>query len=163
MIITTWNINGIKARLESALTYLRQHSPDIVCLQEIKTVDEGFPTSAFEDLGYNVATHGQKGFHGVALLSKHPLEDVTRGLPGDAEDVQSRWIEALVPFGDRMVRVVSLYLPNGNPVASEKFPYKLAWMQRMRDRAITLLEQETPLVLAGDFNVIPEPVDAKRP
>jgi exodeoxyribonuclease III len=163
MIITTWNINGIKARLESALTYLRQHSPDIVCLQEIKTVDEGFPTSAFEDLGYNVATHGQKGFHGVALLSKHPLEDVTRDLPGDPQDVQSRWIEALVPFGDRMVRVVSLYLPNGNPVASEKFPYKLAWMQRMRDRAITLLEQETPLVLAGDFNVIPEPVDAKRP
>jgi len=163
MIITTWNINGIKARLESTLTYLRQHAPDVVCLQEIKTVDEGFPKAAFEDLGYNVATHGQKGFHGVALLSKHPLEDVTRGLPGDPQDVQSRWIEAVVPFGDRVVRVVSLYLPNGNPIASEKFGYKLACMQRMRDRATTLLEQETPLVLAGDFNVIPEPVDAKRP
>ena len=87
MIITTWNINGIKARLESTLTYLRQHAPDVVCLQEIKTVDEGFPKAAFEDLGYNVATHGQKGFHGVALLSKHPLEDVTRGLPGDPQDL----------------------------------------------------------------------------
>ena len=163
MNITTWNINGVKARLELALTYLRQHAPDVVCLQEIKTVDEGFPDAAFEDLGYNVATHGQKGFNGVAMLSKHPLEDVTRGLPGDAQDVQSRCIEALVPFGDRMVRVVSLYLPNGNPIATEKFPYKLAWMQRMRARATTLLEQETPLVLAGDFNVIPEPVDAKRP
>jgi len=163
MIITTWNINGIKARLESTLTYLRQHAPDVVCLQEIKTVDEGFPKAAFEDLGYNVATHGQKGFHGVALLSKPRLEDVTRGVPGDPQDVQSRWIEALVPFGNRVVRVVSLYLPNGNPIASEKFGYKLAWMQQMRDRATTLLEQETPLVLAGDFNVIPEPVDAKRP
>ena len=163
MIITTWNINGIKARLEPALIYLRQNAPDVVCLQEIKTVDEGFPTSAFQDLGYNVAIHGQKGFHGVALLSKHPLEDVTRGLPGDPQDAQSRWIEALVPFGDRMIRVVSLYLPNGNPIGSDKFAYKLGWMQRMRARVADLLEQETPLVIAGDFNVIPESVDAKRP
>jgi exodeoxyribonuclease-3 len=163
MIITTWNINGIKARLETALGYLRQHAPDVVCLQEIKTVDEGFPKSAFEDLGYNVATHGQKGFHGVAILSKHPLDDVTRGLPGDSTDVQSRWIEALVPFGGGAVRVVSLDLPNGNPIGTEKFTYKLAWMERMRARAEALLAQETPLVIAGDFNVIPEPVDAKRP
>ena len=163
MIITTWNINGIKARLEAALAYLRQHTPDVVCLQEIKSVDEVFPKSAFEDLGYNVATQGQKGFHGVALLSKHRLEDVTRGLPGDDQDQHSRWIEALVPLGDRMVRVVSLYLPNGNPIGTEKFAYKLAWMKRMTARAARLLEEETPLVLAGDFNVIPEPVDAKRP
>ena len=163
MIITTWNINGIKARLEAALAYLRQHTPDVVCLQEIKSVDEAFPKSAFEDLGYNVATQGQKGFHGVALLSKHRLEDVTRGLPGDDQDQHSRWIEALVPLGDRMVRVVSLYLPNGNPIGTEKFAYKLAWMKRMTARAARLLEDEVPLVLAGDFNVIPEPVDAKRP
>jgi exodeoxyribonuclease-3 len=163
MIITTWNINGIKARLEAALAYLRQHIPDVVCLQEIKSVDEAFPKSAFEDLGYNVATQGQKGFHGVALLSKHRLEDVTRGLPGDDQDQHSRWIEALVPLGDRMVRVVSLYLPNGNPIGTEKFAYKLAWMKRMTARAARLLEDEVPLVLAGDFNVIPEPVDAKRP
>jgi len=163
MIITTWNINGVKARLESTLAYLRQHAPDVVCLQEIKTVDDGFPTAAFEDLGYNVATHGQKGFNGVAILSKHPLEDVTRGLPGDDQDLQSRWIEALVPLGTRMLRVACLYLPNGNPIGTEKFAYKLAWMKRITAHASRLLEDETPLVLAGDFNVIPEPMDAKRP
>jgi exodeoxyribonuclease-3 len=163
MIIATWNINGVKARLEAALGYLRQHAPDVVCLQEIKSVDEGFPTPAFQDLGYNVVTNGQKGFNGVAILSKHRLEDVTRGLPGDEKDQHARWLEALVPLGSRMVRVVSLYLPNGNPVGTEKFAYKLAWMQRMQVRALALLAEETPLVLAGDFNVIPEPIDAKRP
>jgi exodeoxyribonuclease-3 len=163
MIIATWNINGVKARLESTLAYLRQHASDVVCLQEIKTVDDGFPTTAFQDLGYNVATHGQKGFNGVAILSKHPLEDVTRGLPGDDQDLQSRWIEALVPLGTRMLRVACLYLPNGNPTGTEKFAYKLAWMKRITAHASRLLEDETPLVLAGDFNVIPEPMDAKRP
>lgn len=163
MKITTWNINGVKARLESALAYLRQESPDVVCLQEIKSVDEGFPSGAFQDIGYNVATHGQKGFNGVALLSKLPLEDVTRGLPGDDGDLQSRWIEALVPAGDKLVRVVSLYLPNGNPIGTEKFSYKLAWMQRLYAHATGLIADETPLVMAGDYNVIPEPEDAKRP
>lgn len=163
MILATWNINGVKARLESALTYLRQQSPDVICFQEIKSVDDGFPTSAFQDIGYNVATNGQKGFNGVAILSKSPLEDVVRGLPGDDADQHARWIEASVPLGDRMVRVVSLYLPNGNPIGTEKFSYKLAWMARMRLRAKQLLQDEMPLVLAGDFNIIPEPVDAKRP
>lgn len=163
MIITTWNINGVRARLEAALTYVRAHAPDVLCLQEIKTVDEGFPSSAFEDLGYNVATHGQKGFNGVAILSKHRLEDVTRGLPGDDCDAHARWIEALVPLGSRMIRVVSLYLPNGNPIGTDKFSYKLGWMARLIARSRILLEEETPLVLAGDYNVIPEPEDAKRP
>ncbi len=164
MKITTWNINGVKARLEAAITYLKQESPDVICFQEIKSVDEGFPREAFEELGYNVETHGQKGFNGVAILSKSPLEDVTRGLPGDDGDPQSRWIEALVPFGkDRMIRVVSIYLPNGNPIGTEKFTYKLAWMARLKTHARKLLDDETPLVLAGDFNVIPEPEDAKRP
>jgi exodeoxyribonuclease-3 len=163
MIIATWNINGIKARLEAALAYLRQHAPDVVCLQEIKTVDEGFPSAPFEELGYNIATHGQKGFNGVAILSKHRLEDVSRGLPGDDQDAQARWIEALVPLGSRMIRVVSLYLPNGNPIGSEKFSYKLAWMRRLHDHTKKLLKDETPLVLAGDYNVIPDPEDAKRP
>ncbi|HPG89334.1 MAG TPA: exodeoxyribonuclease III [Hyphomicrobium sp.] len=163
MKITTWNINGVKARLEAALAYLKQEGPDVVCLQEIKSVDEGFPAEAFQDLGYNVETHGQKGFNGVALLSKLPLEDVTRGLPGDDGDLQSRWIEALVPAGKRMVRVVSLYLPNGNPIGTEKFSYKLAWMRRMQAHAAGLLADETPLILAGDYNVIAEPQDAKRP
>lgn len=163
MKITSWNINGVKARLESALGYLRQENPDVICLQEIKSVDEGFPVEAFQDLGYNVATHGQKGFNGVALLSKLPLEDVTRGLPGDDTDLQSRWIDALVPAGDRMLRVVSLYLPNGNPIGTEKFSYKLAWMQRLQSHVAALIVDETPLVMAGDYNVIPEPEDAKRP
>jgi exodeoxyribonuclease III len=163
MKITTWNINGVKARLETAVAYLKQEAPDVVCLQEIKSVDEGFPREAFQDLGYNVETHGQKGFNGVALLSKVPLEDVTRGLPGDDGDPQSRWIEALVPFEKRMIRVACLYLPNGNPLGTEKFAYKLAWMQRLQHHTQALLADETPLVLAGDFNVIPEPVDAKRP
>ena len=163
MKITTWNINGVKARLDNALTYLREAAPDVICLQEIKSVDEGFPAPAFEDLGYNVATHGQKGFNGVAILSKLALEDVTRGLPGDGSDPQSRWIEATVSDAMGSVRVASLYLPNGNPIGTEKFAYKLAWMARLRRHAVALLASEMPLVLAGDYNVIPMPVDAKRP
>jgi exodeoxyribonuclease III len=163
MKIVTWNINGIKARLESALSYLRQEAPDVVCLQEIKSVDDGFPAAPFEDLGYNVATHGQKGFNGVALLSKSRMEDVSRGLPGDEHDEQARFIEALVPLGADMIRVASLYLPNGNPIGTEKFSYKLAWMARLEAHAKRRLAEETPLVLAGDYNVIPEPADAKRP
>ncbi|MGQ0457687.1 MAG: exodeoxyribonuclease III [Hyphomicrobium sp.] len=163
MIVTTWNINGVKARIDSALAYLREAQPDVICLQEIKSVDEGFPRGEFEDLGYTIATHGQKGFNGVALLSKVGLEDVTRGLPGDDSDLQSRWIEALVPFDGGMIRVASIYLPNGNPIGTEKFSYKLAWMRRLEAHARARLEDETPLVLAGDFNVIPDPVDAKRP
>lgn len=163
MIISTWNINGVKARLDAALTYLRDHAPDVVCLQEIKSVDVGFPTSAFQDVGYNVVTNGQKGHNGVAILSKTPLEDVMRGLPGDDTDQHARWIEASVALGDRMARIISLYLPNGNPIGTEKFAYKLAWMKRMQTRATVLLAEEIPLILAGDFNVIPEPEDAKWP
>ncbi|MDQ8700040.1 exodeoxyribonuclease III [Hyphomicrobium sp. LHD-15] len=163
MKITTWNINGIKARIEGALAYVREAKPDVLCLQEIKSVDEGFPVEAFTDLGYQVATHGQKGFNGVALLSLFPLEDISRGLPGDDADIQSRFIEATVTEGDLSVRVASIYLPNGNPLGTEKFPYKLAWMARLEAHARALLESEMPVVLAGDFNVIPEPADAKRP
>lgn len=163
MKIVTWNINGVKARLEAATAYLRQADADVVCLQEIKSVDEGFPREAFEELGYTVATHGQKGFNGVALLSKVGLEDVTRGLPGGDDDPQARWIEALVPAGAEMIRVASIYLPNGNPIGTDKFTYKLAWMRRLEAHTRRLLDQETPLVLAGDFNVIPDRVDAKRP
>ncbi len=163
MKITTWNINGIRARIEGAIAYVREARPDVLCLQEIKTVDEGFPTEAFADLGYNVATHGQKGFNGVALLALHPLEDVRRGLPGDDGDAQARYIEASVTAGGLSARVASIYLPNGNPVGSEKFPYKLAWMQRLAAHAAALLASEMPVVLAGDLNVIPEPADAKRP
>jgi exodeoxyribonuclease-3 len=163
MKITTWNINGIKARIEGALAYVREAKPDVLCLQEIKTVDEGFPTEAFADLGYQIATHGQKGFNGVAILSLLPLEDVSRGLPGDDGDAQSRFIEATVTDGSLSVRVASIYLPNGNPIGTEKFSYKLGWMSRLETHARALLESEMPVVLAGDLNVIPDPADAKRP
>lgn len=163
MKITTWNINGVKARLATAISYLKQESPDVVCLQEIKSVDEGFPVEVFQDLGYNVATHGQKGFNGVALLSKSPLEDVSRGLAGDEGDGQARFIEASVSSAGSLIRVASIYLPNGNPIGTEKFAYKLAWMTRLKRHAADLVADGTPFVLAGDFNVIPEPQDAKRP
>lgn len=163
MKITTWNINGVKARVDSALTYLRQESPDVICFQEIKSVDEGFPAGAFEDLGYNVAVHGQKGFNGVAILSKAPFDDVTRRLPGDEEDEQARYIEATVSGPTGVLKVASLYLPNGNPLGGEKFAYKLAWLRRLKDHAAALLAEEMPLVLAGDYNVIPTPEDAKQP
>jgi exodeoxyribonuclease-3 len=163
MKIVTWNINGVKARLDQAVTYLRESKPDVIGLQEIKSVDEGFPAEPFEDLGYTVATHGQKGFNGVAILSRLPMEDVTRGLPGGDGDEQSRYMEATILEGKLAVRFATLYLPNGNPIGSEKFAYKLAWMERLAAHARKLLKTEMPVVLAGDYNVIPEPVDAKRP
>ncbi len=163
MKIATWNINGVKARIDSALTYLRQATPDIICLQEIKSVDEGFPASPFEDLGYNVAVHGQKGFNGVAILSKLPFEDVSKGLAGGKGDDQARFIEATVSVPTGVVKIASLYAPNGNPTGSDKFAYKLAWLRRLEAHAHALLEEEVPAVLAGDYNIIPEPEDAKHP
>ncbi len=162
MKIASFNINGVKARIEALTAWLQQAQPDLVALQEIKTVDEGFPVQLIEDLGYHVETHGQKGFNGVALLSKLPLEDVMRGLPGDAEDEQARYIEATV-IGDRAVRVAGLYLPNGNPAPGPKYDYKLAWMERLRVRAADLLASEMPVVMLGDYNIIPEPRDAASP
>ena len=163
MKIATWNINGVKARLEGALAYLRQAAPDVICLQEIKCADEAFPGGAFEDLGYNLAVHGQKGFNGVAILSKAPLEDVRMRLPeGDGDD-HCRYIEASVAGKGGVVKVASIYAPNGNPIGSEKFSYKLGWLKRLQAHANALLAEEMPLVLAGDYNVIPEPADAKRP
>ena len=163
MKIATWNINGVKARIDTLLSWLAEAKPDVVCLQEIKSVDEGFPIEAIENAGYNVAVHGQKGFNGVALLSKSRLEDVSRGLPGDAADEQARYIEGTVIVGTRSVRVGGLYLPNGNPIGTEKFSYKLAWMARLEAHARTLLASEQAFVLAGDYNVIPDPIDAKSP
>ena len=163
MKIATWNINGIKARLPVLLDWLKEASPDVCCLQEIKSVDENFPGGAIEDLGYNVVTHGQKGFNGVAILSKRPFDEVTPRLPGNDEDVQARYLEAVIPFGDKVVRVASIYLPNGNPVDTEKYPYKLGWMDRLTEHAKKLLLLEEPLILAGDYNVIPQKEDARKP
>lgn len=164
MKIATWNINGIKARHDVLVRWLEEASPDVACLQEIKSVDEGFPTETFEGMGYNVVVHGQKGFNGVAVLSKVPIEDVRKGLPGDEDDVQARYLEVVVSAGaDGVARIACIYLPNGNPVATEKFPYKLAWMERLQSHARELLELEEPLLLTGDYNVIPEDEDCVSP
>lgn len=162
MKIATFNINGVKARLNALIEWLDEDKADVVLLQEIKSVDEGFPREVLEDRGWRVETHGQKSFNGVAILSKLPLEDITRGLPGDAADEQARWIEATV-MGDRAVRVCGLYLPNGNPAPGPKYDYKLSWMARMRERAAALLATEEPVVMAGDYNIIPQDEDAARP
>lgn len=164
MKIATWNVNGIGARLDGLLEWLRLAEPDLVCLQEIKTTDEGFPRAAVEAAGFHVETHGQKGFNGVALLSRLPFSDVERGLPGDDSDAQARLIAATVtPEAGRPVRLVGCYMPNGNPIGTEKFAYKLAWLARLEHYVAERFDREEALVLAGDFNIIPEPVDAARP
>lgn len=171
MKIATFNINGIKARIQALLDWLDEAQPDVALLQEIKSVDENFPREPFEERGYNVETHGQKSFNGVAILSKLPLEDVTRGLPGDDSDEQARWIEATV-VGKTAVRLCGLYLPNGNPVELNadgtpveggKYAYKLGWMDRLHTRATQLLAAEEPAIMAGDYNIIPQDEDAARP
>ena len=157
--IATWNVNSVKARLGNVLDWLGAFAPDVVLLQETKTVDAGFPATEIEALGYNLALHGQKSYNGVAILSKRPIEAVRRGLPGDDEDAQARYIEAEISG----VRVASIYLPNGNPVDSEKFPYKLAWMDRLYDHAARLLEAEEAVVLGGDYNIVPADGDVYDP
>jgi len=162
MKIATYNINGIKARAQALPRWLDDTSPDVVLLQEIKSIDENFPRDLFEDRGYNVETHGQKSFNGVGILSKFPLEDVVRGLPGDENDDQARWIEATV-IADKAIRLCGLYLPNGNPVPGPKYDYKLGWMERLHARARDLLASEEPALMAGDYNIIPQDEDAARP
>lgn len=163
MRIATWNVNSVRQRIEHLLRYLKTVSPDILCLQELKCLDEAFPRMEVEAAGYNVVTHGQKTFNGVAILSKKPFDEVRTGLPGDESDSQARYLEAVVSHGAGVVRVASIYLPNGNPPQTEKYAYKLAWMERLRAHARDLLKLEEPLVLAGDYNVIPAARDAANP
>jgi len=162
MKIATFNINGIKARIEALTVWLQETQPDVALLQEIKSLDENFPREHFENMGYRVETHGQKSFNGVAILSKLPLEDITRGLPGDDSDEQARWIEATV-IGKLPIRVCGLYLPNGNPAPGPKYDYKLDWMRRLKVRAQQLLIAEEPALMAGDYNIIAQPEDAATP
>ena len=163
MKIATWNVNSVKARLDSVLTWMKQAEPDVAGFQEIKCVDDAFPRFEFEAMGYKAETHGQKTYNGVALLSKHPIEDVTRGLPGFADE-QARYIEALIaPKGKAAVRVVCLYLPNGNPAPGDKYDYKLAWMEALQARVRQLLKWEERLVVMGDYNVIPAAEDVHDP
>jgi len=158
--IASYNINGIKARLPRLVEWLEETRPAVACLQEIKTQDEGFPADEFDKLGYKAIWHGQKGFNGVAILADgvEPAE-IHRGLPGDPADEQARYIEADIGG----VRIVNLYLPNGNPHPGPKFDYKLEWMRRLRERLLELLARERPTVVVGDFNVIPEDQDVWAP
>ncbi|WP_417457383.1 exodeoxyribonuclease III [Kordiimonas sp.] len=164
MKIATFNINGVKARLPRLLEWLDEFSPDVACLQEIKSVDDNFPRMEFEERGWHVETFGQKAFNGVAFISKHPIEDIHRALPAldggnEEEDVQARYIEATI----KGVRIASIYLPNGNPQPGPKFDYKISWMDRLIKRAEYLLSLEMPVVLAGDYNVIPHDEDCHNP
>src|SRR5258707_8592533 len=163
MRIATWNVNSIKQRIDNLTAWLSERRPDIVCLQETKCVDDAFPREPFEALGYNVAVHGQKTFNGVALLSKFPLEDVTARLPGDEADSHARFMEAAVSTAQGALRIASVYLPNGNPPDTDKYSYKISWMDRLVHYARERLQLEEPLVLGGAFNASPTNVDARQP
>jgi exodeoxyribonuclease-3 len=157
MKIATWNVNSIKARLDHVKTWLDKAKPDILMLQEIKGVE--FPTEPFEAIGYNTVFQGQKAYNGVAVLSRHAITPILTRLPGDTADEQARFIEADI----NGVRVLNIYAPNGNPVDTDKFPYKLAWMERLYNHVRTLREDAIPFVIGGDFNIIPEDMDCYDP
>ena len=167
MKIATWNVNSIKARSESVVAWLKEAVPDVLCMQEIKCTDDAFPKETFEALGYNCAVHGQKTYNGVAVLSKRPIEDATPRLPGGAKDGQAddhaRYIEAVIPAKHGTIRVASIYAPNGNPVGTDKFAYKLAWLDRLAKHAKELLALEERTALMGDYNVIPTDDDVWDP
>lgn len=157
--IATFNVNSLKARLSHVLEWLRKTKPDIVLFQETKTIDAQFPALEIEDLGYNLAVHGQKTYNGVAIASKFPLDDITRGLAGEPEDEQARYIEAVASINGQAIRVASVYVPNGQAVDSEKFAYKLRFYDRLRAHWIKQLRHYEIAVLAGDFNCAPAPID----
>ena len=163
MRVATWNVNSIRQRLDHLLAWLQERSPDIVCLQEIKCTDDAFPREPIEALGYNVVTHGQKTFNGVALLSRLPFDETKQGLAGDDSDDHARFLEGVVSLKKGALRLACLYLPNGNPPNTDKYPYKLNWMKRLLDFTVERLKTEEPLILAGDFNVIPAPADVHDP
>jgi len=163
--IATWNVNSVKARLPNLLQWLQEKSPDIVLLQEIKTIEDTFPTEAIEDLGYNLAIKGQKTYNGVAILSRFPIDQdsIIRQLPGDDEDSQARYIEAVISLPGEAIRVTSVYVPNGNAVDSDKFAYKMAFFERLHQHCQTLLTYDEKLVVGGDYNVAPQDIDVYNP
>ncbi|NSL87260.1 exodeoxyribonuclease III [Chitinophaga sp. Mgbs1] len=160
MKIATYNVNGVNSRLPVLLRWLAETAPDVACLQELKAPQEKFPEQAIRDAGYDVCWHGQKSWNGVAMLSKAgPIKEVRRALPGDPEDVNSRYLEAEV----NGMLIGCLYLPNGNPAPGPKFDYKLSWFKRLTDHAAALLAQQVPVVLTGDYNVMPAELDVYKP
>ncbi len=163
MRIATWNVNSIKQRMDNLRAWIAERAPDLICLQETKCVDDAFPRLEFEALGYNVAVHGQKTFNGVAILSKAPFDEVTPGLPGDNADDHARFLEAVISTTSGVVRIASIYLPNGNPPSTDKYSYKIKWMDRLIRYADERLTLQEPFVLAGDYNVIPTATDARNP
>lgn len=161
--IASWNVNGIRARINTLETWLKVAQPDILCLQETKIIDELFPEQTFADLGYHVSKHGQKSFNGVAILSRQSPIDLQVSLPNNPEDPQARYIEALFDINQQMVRVASLYCPNGNPTGTEKYSYKLDWMQKLTSHIQELLTYEEISIFIGDYNIIPQAIDAAKP
>jgi len=159
MKIATYNVNGVNGRLPILLRWLEETSPDVVCLQELKAPQEKFPEQAIKDAGYNAIWHGQKSWNGVAILAKNEIKELKRGLPGDEEDTHSRYIEAFV----NGIVIGCLYLPNGNPAPGPKLDYKMAWFERLRLHAASLLKHDLPVVLAGDYNVMPTELDVYKP
>lgn len=160
MKIATYNVNGVNGRLNVLLRWLKEAKPDIVCLQELKSPEEKFPANAINDAGYNAIWHGQKSWNGVAILARNmEIKEVRRGLPGDDEDTHSRYIEAII---DDML-ICCLYLPNGNPAPGPKFDYKLNWFKRLNAHANKLLKHNVPVMLVGDFNVMPSDLDVYKP
>lgn len=159
--IATYNVNGVNGRLPVLLRWLKETSPDVIGLQELKTPDEKFPVQAIADAGYTAIWHGQKSWNGVAILAKsgYSLKEVSKGLPGDPEDLQSRYIEATV----NGFLICNLYLPNGNPAPGPKFDYKLTWFKRLSKKASGLLKLRRPVILLGDYNVVPTDLDAYKP
>jgi exodeoxyribonuclease-3 len=157
MVIASWNVNSIRARVEQVQSWLKVHNPDVLLLQELKGAE--FPALLFKELGYESAAVTQKTYNGVAVLSRHPREVISTTLLGDEADSHARFLEVMV----QDIRIVNIYLPNGNPVGSEKFNYKLTWMARLDKQMRLWLQSQIPTVIGGDFNVIPEDIDCHKP
>ena len=160
MRIASWNVNSIRVRLNHILEFIKKHSPDVMLLQELKAQDHDIPKEEIENLGYNFIFKGQKSYNGVAILSKHTIQDIKKSLYENNKDEQARYIECWIDNKENGIRVASIYLPNGNPINSEKFDYKIKWMEQLKIHAKNLLTLEEPIILGGDFNVCPEDIDA---
>ncbi|MEQ9174367.1 MAG: exodeoxyribonuclease III [Alphaproteobacteria bacterium] len=163
MKIATWNVNSLRARIERVVEWIDEAGPDVLLMQEIKTVAETFPRDAFESRGYALHVVGQKSYNGVAIASRLPMTPGLSTLPGDTDDLQARYAEAVIGDGPSAVRVAAIYLPNGNPAPGEKFDYKLAWLARLDGHVRHLMAGEETFVLGGDYNVIPESRDVHDP
>jgi exodeoxyribonuclease III len=161
--VATWNVNSVRTRLQHLIEWLRQESPDIVLLQELKCIDDAFPFLEIEGLGYDVAVYGEKTYNGVGILSKYPLDDIIRGIPGNEDDVHARYIEAVIALPGQAVRIASVYVPNGSEITSDKYQYKLRFLEKFKEHMSSLLRYEEALIVGGDYNIAPTDHDARHP